>query len=160
MSKSSVSTDRPKGRGIPGVKVRKIRAGDITEIVSIHESLRQIKVPRKWILMVKGLMEGRDRIGFVALKDSHIVGFIFGEIKGEGFGLEQSGWINWVGVHPKEMGKEIGRTLSREIFRFFNKKGIRDVYTSVRWDSADMLSFFKSVGFDRSPFINLIRHLD
>jgi ribosomal protein S18 acetylase RimI-like enzyme len=157
MSKSSVSTEKRKSGGI---RIRKIRTGDIAEIVSIHESLRQIKVPRKWILMVKGLMVGRDRIGLVALKDGRMVGFIFGEIKGEGFGLEQSGWINWIGVDPKEMGKEIGRTLSHEIFRFFKQRGVRDIYTAVRWDSADMLSFFKSIGFDRSPFINLIKHLD
>jgi hypothetical protein len=25
----------------------------------------------------------------------------------------------------------------------------------VRWDSTDMLSFFKTLGFDRSNFINL-----
>jgi hypothetical protein len=30
----------------------------------------------------------------------------------------------------------------------------------VLWDAVDMLSFFKSLGFDRSTFINLIKHVD
>jgi hypothetical protein len=29
-----------------------------------------------------------ETIGFVAIKNGQVVGFIFGEIKGEGFGLE------------------------------------------------------------------------
>ncbi|CAO0821527.1 hypothetical protein DFAR_2460002 [Desulfarculales bacterium] len=27
--------------------------------------------------------------------------------------------------------------------------------TAVRWDSGDMLAFFKNLGFDRYPLINL-----
>jgi len=34
-----------------------------------------------------------------------------------------------------------------------------NVFTLVRWDSADMLSFFKTLGFDRSNFINLRKTL-
>ena len=89
-----------------------------------------------------------------------VLSFFVGEIKGEGFGLEQSGWINWVGVHPREMGAGIGQALAKKLFEFFKKKGILDVYTAVRWDAPDMLSFFKSIGFDRSTFINLRKHLD
>ncbi|RPJ10835.1 MAG: GNAT family N-acetyltransferase, partial [Desulfobacteraceae bacterium] len=40
------------------------------------------------------------------------------------------------------------------------EKGIKDVYTSVRWDSVDLLSFFKTLGFDRSNFINLKKSLE
>ncbi len=89
-----------------------------------------------------------------------MIGFIIGEVKGEGFGLEQSGWIEVVGVHPSHMGGGIGHALALRLFQYFMRRGIRDVYTAVRWDAADMLSFFKSVGFDRSTFINLTRRLD
>jgi len=34
------------------------------------------------------------------------------------------------------------------------------VYTAARWDSVDLLSFFKSVGFNRSNFINLYKKLN
>jgi L-amino acid N-acyltransferase YncA len=74
--------------------------------------------------------------------------------------LEQSGWLEVVEVHPKHMGTGIGRALAGKLFQFFKKKGIRDIYTTVRWDAGDMLSFFKSLGFDRSTFINLRKHLD
>ena len=53
------------------------------------------------------------------------------------------------------MGQGIGAALAEEIFGVYRTRGIENVYTSVRWDSTDMLSFFKTLGFDRSNFINL-----
>jgi len=63
-------------------------------------------------------------------------------------------------VHPRHMGTGIGYAMARRLFDYFKRKGIRDVHTSVLWDAVDMLSFFKSLGFDRSTFINLIKHVD
>jgi ribosomal protein S18 acetylase RimI-like enzyme len=63
-------------------------------------------------------------------------------------------------VDPKFMGQGIGKKLAEEIFRVYQEKGIQDIFTSVRWDSADLLSFFKTLGFDRSDFINLKKQLD
>jgi ribosomal protein S18 acetylase RimI-like enzyme len=143
-----------------GIKIRKIRAEDVSEIVAIQESILQKKVSKKWVQMVDHRLKKQEALGFVALKDGGVVGFIIGEIKGEGFGLEQSGWIEVVGVHPRQMGVGIGRILAEKLFTFFKKEGIRDIHTSVRWDAGDMLSFFKAIGFDRSPFINLRKHLD
>ena len=143
-----------------GVRTRSVRADDVPQIVAIQESIRRKTVSRKWAQMVEGYLREQDKVGFVALRGGRIVGFIIGEIKGEGFGLEQSGWINWVGVHPREMGAGIGQALAKKLFEFFKKKGILDVYTAVRWDAPDMVSFFKSIGFDRSTFINLRKHLD
>jgi ribosomal protein S18 acetylase RimI-like enzyme len=143
-----------------GIKIRKIKAKDVFEIVAIQESILQKKVSKKWIQMVEGHLRKQEGAGFAASKDGRVVGFIIGEIKGEGFGLEQSGWIEMVGVHPRQMGVGTGRILAEKLFAFFKRGGIRDIHTTVRWDAGDMLSFFKAVGFDRSPFINLRKHLD
>lgn len=157
MLKSYGLTDREKKKKI---KVRKIRYEDVHEIVSIQESILQKKVSKKWIQLVEGHLKKQEGIGFVASMDDQVVGFIIGEIKGEGFGLQQSGWIEVVGVHPRYMGIGIGRILAEKLFTFFKKEGIRDIHTAVRWDAGDMLSFFKAIGFDRSPFITLTKHLD
>ena len=157
MSRSFGSSEKKTGRKI---KIRKIKSEDLAEIISIQESILQKKVSKKWIQMVGNRLRKQEGIGFVALKEGQVAGFIIGEIKGEGFGLEQSGWIEVVGVYPRQMGVGIGRVLAEKLFDFFKKEGIRDIYTTVRWDAGDMLSFFKAIGFDRSPFINLRRHLD
>ncbi|MGO8987576.1 MAG: GNAT family N-acetyltransferase [bacterium] len=157
MSRSSASIDPGM---LKGIKIRKIGTDNIPEMVAIQEAILQKKVSKKWIRMVKARLTKQEAVGFVASMDDRVAGFIIGEIKGESFGLEQSGWIEVVGVHPGHMGVGIGRILAKKLFDFFKKKGIRDIYTTVLWDAGDMLSFFKAIGFDRSPFINLRKHLD
>jgi ribosomal protein S18 acetylase RimI-like enzyme len=157
MSRSFVLTEKRMAKGI---KTQRIKAEDVLQIVAIQESIIKKKVSRRWIQMIENHLKREQAVGFIASKDTRVVGFIIGEIKGEGFGLEQSGWIEVVGVHPSHMGIGIGRILAEKLFQFLKKKGIRDIYTTVRWDAGDMLSFFKAIGFDRSPFINLRKHLD
>ncbi len=141
------------------LKTWKIRSEDVPRIIAIQEAIIKKKVSRKWVQMVEDHLRKHEGVGFVTSKDGQVVGFIIGEVKGESFGLEQSGWIEVVGVHPSQMGVGIGQALAERLFDFFRKRRVRDVYTAVRWDAVDMLSFFKSVGFDRSTFINLIKSL-
>ena len=143
-----------------GIETRQIKAEDVPQIIAIQQAIIKKKVSRRWVQMVENHLRKQDAVGFVATRDNKVIGFIIGEVKGEGFGLEQSGWIEVVGVHPSQMGTGIGHALAHRLFQYFKKRGIRDVYTAVRWDAVDMLSFFKSIDFDRSEFINLIRRLD
>ena len=97
---------------------------------------------------------------FVAELEGRVVGYMVSYILSGGFGIEMSAWIAMFGVDPKFMGKGIGMSLAEEIFEFYKGKGIKNIYTSVRWDSTDLLSFFKTLGFDRSNFINLRKTLE
>ena len=142
------------------LKTWKVRSEDVPQIIAIQEAIIKKRVSRKWIQMVEDHLRKHEGVGFAASREGQVLGFIIGEVKGEGFGLEQSGWIEVVGVHPSQMGIGIGQTLAKSLFDFFRKRRVRDVYTAVRWDAVDMLSFFKSLGFDRSTFINLIKHVD
>jgi ribosomal protein S18 acetylase RimI-like enzyme len=92
---------------------------------------------------------------FVAERNGKVVGFMISYILTAGFGMAKSAWIATLGVDPDCMGQGIGASLAKEILKYYKSKGIENVYTSVRWDSTDMLSFFKTLGFDRSNFINL-----
>ena len=107
----------------------------------------------------EGGVEDPEGVGFVAVRTGKVVGFVIGAVKGEGFGLRQSGWIEVVGVDPQAMGEGIGKTMLDALFQAFRSRGVTDVHTAVRWDAVDLVSFFKSVGFGRSDFINLIRKL-
>ena len=146
---------------MPGIKLRKLVARDISQIIAIHGAVTKKKTRRRWVeQMVKDHLRKQKGVGFVAEKEGQVVGFIIGEIKGEGFGLEKSGWLEVVMVHPRYMGTGIGYAMAHKLFDDFRRRGIRDVHTSVLWDAVDMLSFFKSLGFDRSTFVNLIKHVD
>jgi ribosomal protein S18 acetylase RimI-like enzyme len=158
MLRSSASN---KSRGVPGIKLRKLTAKDIPQIIAIHGAITKKKAYRGWAQqMVRDHVRNQEGVGFVAEKQRQVVGFIIGEMKGEGFGLEKSGWLEVIMVHPRHMGTGIGYAMARKLFDYFRRMGIRDVHTSVQWDAVDMLSFFKSLGFDRSTFINLIKHVD
>ena len=157
MTKTSASN---KSREVPGIKLRKLTTRDIPQILAIHGAITKKKTYRRSVQQtVRDRLRKQEGIGFVAEKEGQVVGFIIGEIKGEGFGLEKSGWLEVVMVHPRQMGIGIGYAMARKLFDYFRRRGIRDVHTSVLWDAVDMLSFFKSLGFDRSTFINLIKHV-
>ncbi len=141
------------------IELREFNPSDIPEMAAIQQAITKKRVSRAWTRMVERHLEDGDGVGFVAVRDGKVVGFAIGEVKGEGFGLRQSGWIEVVGVAPQAMGEGIGTGLIDKLFESFRRKKIRNVYTTVRWDAVDMASFFKSVGFGRSDFINLTRQL-
>jgi len=141
------------------VELREFGRADIPEMVVIQRAITKKKVSRTWTRMVERHLEDSHGVGFVAVRDGKVVGFALGEVKGEGFGLPQSGWIEVVGVDPQAMGEGIGKAMLDKVFEAFRRKKIENVYTAVRWDSVDMVSFFKSIGFGRSDFINLVRRL-
>lgn len=88
-----------------------------------------------------------------------VVGFMISLITAGIFGTEKVAWISMFGVDPKYMGQQIGKSLAKEIFDYYQEKGVKKIYTSVMWDSTDLLSFFKALGFERSDFINLRKDL-
>ena len=91
----------------------------------------------------------------VAEMDNRVASFIIGCIKEWGFGVERSGWIEMIEVDPKLMGKGIGKALGEALIKYFKDEKIKEVYTTIKWDSGDLIAFFKSIGFDKSNFINL-----
>lgn len=137
------------------MNLRRMTAEDIPQVVQIQQSITRQKVSERWRNMLASHVNAADSPGFVAEVGGKVVGFIIGGIKVGGFGTELTGWIEMMGVAPDQMGAGIGRALARAVFDYFKGEGVQEVCTAVLWDSGDMLAFFKNLGFDRSPFINL-----
>ncbi|MCP3898493.1 MAG: GNAT family N-acetyltransferase [Desulfobacteraceae bacterium] len=91
----------------------------------------------------------------VALIDNKVVGYMISNVLHAGFGLQRSAWIVAMGVDPAFMGLGVGKKLANKILEIYKSQNINYVYSSVAWDSIDLLSFFKALGFERSEFINL-----
>ena len=144
---------------IQGLKVRELRTEDIREVVRIYEIVTKESNPSVMEDLLLDHSEKSRGVGFVAELEGRVVGFMMGEIKHGSFGVQQSFWIEMMAVHPKHMGLGIGQAIGERLFEFCRNKGVFDVYTTVRWDSGDILSFFKTLGFDRSNFINLRKNL-
>lgn len=137
------------------VQIRRLTPEDAGEISRIYAAITRKPVSADFKRVVEDHAHRDDGACFVAEIDGRVVGFMISYILTAGFGMAKSGWIATLGVSPDYMGQGIGAGLAEEIFAFYRSQGIENVYTSVRWDSTDMLSFFKTLGFDRSNFMNL-----
>lgn len=136
-------------------QIRKLHKEDAQEISRIYAAITRKAVDADFKRVVEEHAQRDDEACFVAEHEDKVVGFMISYILTAGFGMTKSAWIATLGVDPNFMGMGIGARLAEEIFTYYKTQGIENVYTSVRWDSTDMLSFFKTLGFDRSNFINL-----
>lgn len=139
------------------VSIRRWKIEDADEICEIYSLItnKGANADFKRLVLERAKSVGMEDGHFVAETEGKIVGFIISFTLPFGFGAEDCALIGTMGVHPKFMDQGIGSEMVKEIFMFYKARGITNVYTSVRWDSTDMLSFFKSNGFERSNYINL-----
>ena len=137
------------------IRIRKLKKEDAAEISKIYAAITMSAVNADFKRVVEEHALAEENACFVAEIQGRPAGFMISYILTAGFGEAKSAWIATLGVAPNFMGQGIGASLAEEIFKYYKAKGIENVYTSVRWDSTDMLSFFKTLGFDRSNFINL-----
>jgi len=141
-------------------KIRELTARDLPQVVAIQGIITRQKVTPEKIAILKEHIKKEGNISLVAVADKRVVGFVISELMTNSFGLDQGGWIKNVGVLPQYMGKGIGQALAHSLFDAYRRMGINEIFTASRWDWGDLLSFFKSLGFERSNFINLYKKLD
>lgn len=141
------------------VSIRKLRSGDAEQIGNIYARITHNSLNEDFQRLVEEHAQREDDVCLVAELEGRIIGFMITYILTLGFGIEKSAWIATLGVEPKYMGQGVGAKMAREVFELYKSQGIVNVYTAVRWDSVDLLSFFKTLGFDRSKFINLRKSL-
>ena len=142
------------------VVIRRLKTVDADDISKIYSAITQKSVKTDFKKLIEKHAQRDEDACFVAELDGNVVGFMISYILTLGFGIEKSAWIATLGVDSRFMGKGIGKRLAEEILAVYREKGIKHIFTSVRWDSVDLLSFFKTLGFDRSSFINLRKELD
>jgi len=141
------------------MNIRPMTVDDISEASNIHKNVIREGLGQGIDYEIRDLfisfITKSPKTCIVAEKDGKVAGFIVGCIKEWSFGLDKSGWIEMVEIDPKLMGKGIGKALGEALINYFKTNGINKVYTSVKWDGSDLIAFFKSIGFDKSNFINL-----
>ena len=144
-----------EGETVVKIQIRKIEIRDADDIGRIEDAITQSASRVDFRQLIEEQVRRSEAASFVAEIDGEVVGYMISYMMYGGFGLEKSAWIAVLGVAPKYMGQGIGKRLAEEIFRVYEEIGVKHIFTSVRWDSVDLLSFFKTLGFDRSNFINL-----
>ena len=143
------------------VSIRKVRHDDVEAIERIYAVItkKALKIDFRELGNDHFEQRGSESTCFVAEFEGKVVGFMISHVMTFSFGLEKSAWIATMGVEPKYMGQQIGARLAGDIFEYYKGRGITNIYTSVQWDATDVVSFFKTLGFHRSEFINLKKSL-
>ena len=137
--------------------IRRLQAGDASKVGNICADITQTPVAQDFVQMLTEQPLKKEDLSFVAEVDGQVIGYMISTIMSGIFGIKRSAWISTMGVAPAHMGQGIGEKLAEETFRVAKSAGLQDIYTSVQWDSPDLLSYFQTMGFDRSKFINLIK---
>ena len=145
---------------MPKVTVRRMKKTDAESVRKIDAAITLRPSEFDFERLIGDEVKRTDDASFVAVIDGRVVGYMVSYITSGNFGTDRCAWIARFGVDPKCMGQSIGKSMARGVFKFYKAKGIKAVYTSVKWDSTDLLSFFKTLGFDRSDFINLQKTLE
>lgn len=138
------------------ILIREWRIEDTDGICEIYRLLTGAPVTDDFKRKVQGsARSSASGVHLVAVSEGKIVGFIISYILPFGFGAEDRAYISTMGVHPRVMGRGIGVKMTKNLFSYYKKHNISIVYTSVKWSSTDLLSFFKTLGFDSSNYLNL-----
>jgi ribosomal protein S18 acetylase RimI-like enzyme len=145
---------------VSNFQIRRLKIEDAEAIIRIYTAITRRPVEPDFKKVVEAHARNGEEACFVAEHRGNVVGFMISYILTAGFGEAKSAWIATLGVDPNFMGQGIGAGMAQKIFEIYKAAGIENVYTTVRWDSTDLLSFFKTLGFDRSNFINLRKVID
>ena len=140
--------------------IRRLRPDDADEIGRISSSITGKHNRTDLQRVIDKQAHSEDDASFVAERDGKLVGYCISHVLSGSFGIGKSAWVAMIGVDPSLMGQGIGEMLAKEALNHYKSCGITNIYTSVRWDSTDLLSFFKTLGFQRSDFINLHKSLE
>lgn len=141
------------------ILIRELEIQDAADVIDICASIVRKPMAVDFNALIRKHVQSKNDVCMVAEFEGRVIGFMISYLLNFGFGIETSAWIATFGVDPNFMGQGIGDQMAQEIFTRYKNMGIGRVYTSVRWDSTDLLSFFKSLGFDRSKHINLKKTL-
>jgi ribosomal protein S18 acetylase RimI-like enzyme len=140
--------------------IREIRLEDAQAIENIRAAISPQDANVDFLKLVKQqASDGNGAASLVAELNKKVVGYMISTTLYAGFGIRKSAWIMAIGVHPDYMGQGIGLALANRVCDIYRDKEVESIYSSVMWDSIDVLSFFKKLGFKRSEFINLKKDL-
>ncbi|MDX1814447.1 MAG: GNAT family N-acetyltransferase [Thermodesulfobacteriota bacterium] len=137
------------------VTVRRMRTQDAEAVLRINEKITGTPHEAQWESKIIDHLSGNPLGCLVAEAGGKVVGFIFGDIRGWEFAIPKSGWIEIVGVDPEYQGKGVARALIEKLHVYFRNHNVKQVMTMVNWNDGGLVSFFRTLGFERSEFIIL-----
>jgi ribosomal protein S18 acetylase RimI-like enzyme len=149
------------------VDIRLLGMDDLDDILRIQQRIvgeQQSENSEKLASLkdttVYHLEHGDPLMNLGAEIDRKLVGFVIGEVRRWEFGRsEMIGWILILGVHPDYQGMGAGHKLGATLLEHFRKKNVRKIQTLVEWHDGELISYFKSLGFNWLPMLPLEKEI-
>ena len=133
------------------IRIRPLNELDISRIVSIDERLTGVYRPEVWERRVGYYLRRDPESCPVAEFEDKVVGFMFSDVRGGEFGLEETtGWIERFGVDPDYQGRSIGRRLFEAVKTHMVQNEVITIRTLVDKNDSDLAAFLRAVGFDNA----------
>jgi len=130
------------------IRIRPLSELDISRIVAIDERLTNVYRPDVWERRVGYYLRRDPDSCPVAEIGGKVVGFMFSDVRGGEFGLEETtGWIERFGVDPDFQGRSIGRRLFEAVQAQMASHDVTMIRTLVDKSDSDLSSFLRAVGF-------------
>jgi ribosomal protein S18 acetylase RimI-like enzyme len=130
------------------MRIKPLSELDISRIVAIDERLTGVYRPEVWERRVGYYLRRDPEACPVAELGGKVVGFMFSDVRGGEFGLEETtGWIERFGVDPDFQGRSIGRRLFEAVQAQMANSGVKTIRTLVDKKDSDLASFLRAVGF-------------
>jgi len=143
------------------IRIRPLSELDISRIVSIDERLTGLYRPDLWESRVGYYLRRDPDACPVAEHQGSVVGFMFSDVRGGEFGLEETtGWIERFGVDPNFQGRSIGRRLFEAVLENMGRRDVAVIRTLVDRSDSNLESFLRAVGFENAPLQALERKVD
>jgi GNAT superfamily N-acetyltransferase len=138
------------------VRIRPLTRDDVDSLVGIVAGIGRASPPgeadaRSYLreTVERHIDRNEPLMNIAAELDGKLVGFVIGEVRAWEFGQkEKTGWIKVLGVDPEFQGKGVGRKLGQALLDNFRASGITSVRTLVNWYEGDLLSYFRTLGFN------------
>lgn len=70
------------------------------------------------------------------------------------------GWINYLAVHPDQRRKGFGRQIMVEAERRLREEGCAKINLQVRSSNAEVLAFYRAIGFLQDDVVSLGKRLE
>lgn len=135
------------------MEIRSYRAADEGAVIGLWEACgltRPWNDPRKDIARK---MAGQPELFLVGTVGGELVATAMAGYDGH------RGWVYYLAVAPGHRRKALGRALMQEVERLLLARGCPKVNLQVRADNADVIEFYRRLGYSVEERVNLGRRL-
>ena len=133
--------------------IRPFRSADEAALVELWvacELTRPWNDPRRDI---ERKLADSGELLLVGEEDGRLVGTIMAGYDGH------RGWINYLGVHPSQRGRGLGRALMEAAEERLRALGCPKINLQIRDDNPEALAFYEAIGYTREPIVSYGKRL-